>query len=102
MARSGNGEGSIRKRSDGRWEARIFLADGKRQSLYGKTRAEVVRLRNEVVRNREQGLTGQGERQTVEQYLAGWLETAKYTIKPRTWRRYAEFVRLHINPCSAR
>jgi hypothetical protein len=98
MPRSGNGEGSIRKRSDGRWEARIFLADGKRQSLYGKTRAEVVRLRNETVRQRDQGLLAQGERQSVKQFLDGWLQTARYTIKPRTWRRYTEFVQLHISP----
>ena len=39
-------EGSIRKRPDGTWEARVtvgIMADGKqkRKSLYGKTRQEV-------------------------------------------------------------
>jgi hypothetical protein len=38
----GHREGSIRLRSDGRWEARISLPDGKRKSLMGRSRAEVV------------------------------------------------------------
>jgi hypothetical protein len=41
MARKrGNNEGTIRKRSDGRWEARILMEDGTRRSFYGKTRQE--------------------------------------------------------------
>ena len=43
----GNGEGSVRKRSDGNWEARYTAGhtpDGKQQSksVYGRTRAEVA------------------------------------------------------------
>jgi integrase len=98
VTRTGSGEGNIRRRVDGRWEARVVLADGRRVSFYGQTRAEVVRLRNEALRNKEQGLTTGGDRQTVEQFLLAWLQTAKYTIKPRTWRRYGEFIRLHIVP----
>jgi len=97
-SRTGSGEGNIRRRVDGRWEARVVLADGKRVSFYGQTRAEVVRLRNEALRNKEQGLTSSGDRQTFEQFLLTWLQTAKYTIKPRTWRRYGEFIRLHVVP----
>ncbi len=42
----GQNEGSIRKRPDGTWEARVtigIMADGKQKqkSLYGKTRQEV-------------------------------------------------------------
>ena len=43
MGRRGNSEGTITKRADGRWEARISLPDGKRKSFYGKTRQEVAR-----------------------------------------------------------
>lgn len=31
--KAGNGEGSIRQRTDGRWEARITLLDGRRKSF---------------------------------------------------------------------
>src|SRR5262245_8374747 len=94
----GNSEGSIRKRSDGRWEARLILEDGSRRSLYGRTRQEAVRLLAEALRKREQGITDLGDRQTVEQFMTSWTELAKHTIKPRTWRRYGEIVRLHILP----
>ena len=49
MAKSrGQGEGNIRERKDGTWEARYSLgvdANGKqiRRSIYGKKRADVVR-----------------------------------------------------------
>src|SRR5262249_46485193 len=41
--RRGHGEGSVRRRQDGRWEARIRLPDGRRVSAYGETRSEAVR-----------------------------------------------------------
>jgi len=62
----GNSEGTIRKRSDGRWEARLVLQDGARKSLYGKTRQEAARRLARAVQDREQGITALGDRQTVE------------------------------------
>src|SRR5690349_7017685 len=94
----GNSEGSIRKRADGRWEARLILEDGSRRSLYGRTRQEAVRLLAEALREKERGITALGDRQMVEQFMTSWTELARHTIKPRTWRRYCEFVRLHIVP----
>jgi integrase len=43
-ARRGHGEGSICRRKDGRWTARIDLdyVNGKRKQIYGKTRKEVA------------------------------------------------------------
>src|SRR5438270_531360 len=38
-----NGEGSVRKRPDGRYEARVLLQNGRRISVYGKTAREVTR-----------------------------------------------------------
>jgi hypothetical protein len=43
MAKRGNGQGAVYLRGDGRWEAQIRLAGGRRKSLYGPTRREVVR-----------------------------------------------------------
>lgn len=93
-----NNEGNIKKRTDGRWEARITLDDGKRKSFYGKTRQEVSRLLTEALRNRDTGIGVLSDRQTTAQYLESWLETTKHTLKPRTWKRYTELVRLHIIP----
>jgi integrase len=96
--RRGNNEGTITKSSDGRWEARVTLEDGRRKCFYGKTRQEVSRLLATALRDQEQGLPVVGEKQTVEQFLLSWLEMTQHTIRPRTWKRYKEYVQLHILP----
>lgn len=94
----GNNEGTIIHRQDGWWEARITLEGGKRKSFYGKTRQAAARQLAEALRDRDKGLPVISGRQTVAQYLASWLDSIKPTIRPRTWRRYEEFMRLHIIP----
>lgn len=99
----GNGEGNIRKRADGRWEARLNLPDGKRRSFYGETRQEVARRLAEALRDRNKGLPVVGEKLTVGQFLAEWLEAKRSTLgSPRTWDRYEEYVRLHLTPTLGR
>ena len=85
--RRGNNEGTIRKRADGRWEARVALPDGKKKCFYGKTRQEVARRLNEALRDKEQGLPIVDERQTLGQYLLTWIDT-KFKLKPSSVRRY--------------
>lgn len=92
--RRGNGEGNVRERPDGRWEARIQLSDGARKSIYGKTRKAVVQEMNRLTRARDQGLpVARDERQTLAQYLEGWLVTIKPTVRPTTWKRYGELLK---------
>jgi integrase len=97
-ARRGNDDGSIRRRGDGRWEARITLDDGKRKSYYGTTRQEVAKLLASVLRDRDSGLPVVGGRQTLGEYLESWLQASKHSVKPRTWVRYAEYVHRHAIP----
>src|SRR5262249_46143560 len=78
--RRGNNEGSITKRPDGRWEARISLDKGKGKSFFGRTRQEAVRKLTEALRDRDKGLPIVGERQTVAQYAAAWLGMVEPTI----------------------
>src|SRR5262245_1059712 len=92
-SKRGNSEDTIRKRPDGRWEARLVLEDGTRKSLYGKTRQEVARLLAATIRDRDTGLLIHTERQTVEQYLTSWLERTKHTLKPSSTMRYAQDIR---------
>jgi integrase len=94
----GNSEGSLTKRSDGRWEARISLSEGTRKSFYAKTRQEAARRLAEAMRDRDRGLPITGERQTVAQFLSVWLETIRPTVGVGTWKRYEEIVRLHLIP----
>ena len=96
--RRGNGEGSIYKRADGRWAAALTLEGGKRRTLYGKTRQQVAKGLTAALRDREAGLPVTPERQTVEKFLAHWLEAVKPTIRRSTFVRYEEYIRLHTIP----
>jgi integrase len=94
----GNNEGSITKRSDNRWMARITLSDGKRKTFYAKTRQEVARLLASALRDKEKGLPIVGDKQTVAQYMSEWLAIIKPTLRESAWARYEEISRLHIVP----
>lgn len=101
----GNGEGSIRQREDGIWEARISLGyhtDGKplRKSIYGKTRREVADKLAHSLRDYKQGLpVATDERQTVGAFLTQWLEEVKKpVVKPKTYHSYSQVLRVHLIP----
>src|SRR5688500_707834 len=95
--RRGHGEGSIKHRADGLWEARISLAGGKRRSFYGKTRREAQDKLRAALRDLDAGLDLSAGRQTVAQYMTRWLaDTAKPRVRPSTYKSYESYVRLHI------
>ena len=101
--RRGRNEGSINQRCDGRWEARIDLGwhNGKRvrKSFYGLSRAAVAQALNKAVRDHTQGLPVAIERQTVQQFLADWLEnTVRVSSRPSTYRSYEQIIRVHLIP----
>lgn len=98
MGRRGNSEGTITRRKDGRWEARISLPDGSRKSFYGKTRQEVARRLSEARHEVDRGLPLPDERLTVGQYLASWLEEIRLYLRPSSLRRYRVQVRVHLIP----
>lgn len=97
--RRGHGEGSIKQRTDGLWEARVSLPNGKRKSLYGKTRKEVQDKLRAALRDLDAGLDLSAGRQTVGQFLDRWLaDSVKSTVRPRTYDSYAQLVRLYLKP----
>ncbi len=103
MAKRGNGEGSIYKRvKDGRWVGSIDLGYGsgrrQRRAYYGRTQAEVRDRLAAARRTHQQGLSLGSERQTVGAYLREWLNTERSTLRPRTWQRYEQYVRIHAIP----
>jgi integrase len=99
----GNNEGSIRQRADGVWEARVSLPDGRRKSLYGKTRAEVARKLTEVRRTVDQGLPVSTGRVTVAGFLTRWLEdAARPSVRASTYAGYRNVVHNHIIPAVGR
>lgn len=98
MKRRANGEGSVRQRKDGRWEAIVTMRDGHRHSVYAKTQRAVLVARDEAIRTRESGLPQASARLTVEQFLTRWLASRASTVRASTARRYGQLVRVHIVP----
>lgn len=97
-SRRGSNEGTVTKRADGRWEARMTLQQGKRKCFYGRTRQEVQRKLSQARHDAESGLPIVGDRQTLSQYFSTWFASAKYRLKPSAYRRYQADFRLHIAP----
>lgn len=98
MRRRGNGEGTIRKRPDGRWEARFpRYNEGKTtyKSVYGKTRREVHARMKEAERLAARGLAASD---TFAAHVADWLTEVKEQRETNTHRMYSGLMKNHILP----
>src|SRR5215208_3235076 len=106
VGRRGNGEGSISRRKDGRWEAKYtaHTADGpKRRALYGKTRKEAADKLANALADRASGYTLDTENMTVGEYLDRWLnDSDRGSVRTSTYERHEQIVRLHLKPALGR
>lgn len=102
MTKRGNGEGSISKRSDGRWMARVSLPTGKRLAIYGKTRSEVSKKMSDVLSDVNAGKAVTTGRTTVKRYLEDWFRAHKDRVRPSTADAYEVLLRLHAYPTIGR
>ena len=103
MTRRANGEGSLTRLPDGRWQARVDLGivDGKRlrKAYFGKTRTEAVGKLRAALAEQARGVPLVAERQRLGPFLTQWLEdTAKPSVRPSTYRSYASYVHGHLVP----
>ena len=100
-----NGEGSIRKRSDGRWEGRYTVGydeNGKvkMKNVLGKTQAEVKEKLKEKLEEAKVLDVAKSESYTVAEWAALWFEVyAKPNIRERTADYYNRYIIKHIVPC---
>lgn len=93
-----NGEGSISKRSDGRYMAR-YTVNSKRRAIYGATHEEVRVKLNEVLNDIAKGTYIAPQKDTVGMWLKEWLVTyALPTVKQSTYISYEGYVRIHLEP----
>lgn len=97
MAKRANGEGNIKHRKDGTWEAHLIV-NGKRRSVYGKTQAEVVQKLKDLKSARDDGIDLDAAKMTVAQWLDIWMQEYRSGIKASTKATYAQDIRLHIIP----
>ena len=104
MNKNGNNEGSIRKRANGKWEARYTdgrAPDGRQiqRSIYGKTRKEVAEKLNEILYQKQTGTYVTPQKLLLKVWLVQWLKNyAEITVRPSTYISYEGYVHNHISP----
>lgn len=104
MAKRGQGEGTISKRPDGTWWARITVGrtpDGKqkRKAFYGKTRKEVQEKLTAALNDINNNTYIEPSKMTVEQWMLTWLrDYKKNSVKPKTYAAYESHIKNHIAP----
>lgn len=102
--RGAQGAGTIRQRSDGRWEARYTVGrdpgTGKQvqRSIYGATQQEVRKKLQEAVSNIDKGIFTESTSFTVSQWLNTWLKEYNGNVKITTAAKYQQAVEKHIIP----
>ena len=102
MPRRGNNEGSIYKRTDGRWAATVDLGwesgKRKRKSIYAATRREVADKLRVALTHRQHDEPLVAERTTVLQLSERYLATGTTNLRPSTLESYRRVVALYIVP----
>lgn len=104
MAKRGQGEGTISKRPDGTWWARITVgrtADGKqkRKAYYGKTRKEVQEKLTAALNEINAGTYIEPSKMTLEQWLYTWLkEYKRNSVKSSTYEVYCRIIKNRLAP----
>ena len=103
--RRANGEGSIRKRSDGRWEGRYTAGrnpeTGKPiyKNVLGKTQAEVKTKLKAAIEDSANLDVLKAEQYTTGQWMDVWFENcAKIKVRPSSHQTYRGYIDNHIKP----
>ena len=102
--KNANGAGNIRKRSDGRWEARYSNGfdpkTGKliQKSVYGKTQMEVRQKLAKITSEIDEGTYIEPNSIKLSEWLTVWLRDYIGNVKPATVKSYADHVKLNIIP----
>lgn len=99
MSRRTKGEGTIRKRSDGRWEGRYVNCIGETKSVYGQSKAEVKRKLQEITYVNDstvfRDIRGDIE---LDIWFKHYIEMKKRMIKARSLNQIKLAYRTHIGP----
>lgn len=102
--KNAQGAGTIRKRTDGRWEARFTTgfdpATGKQvqKSIYGKTQKEVREKLTQITAELDDGTYMEPSKILLADWLNTWLAEYTGSTKPHTKRSYEATIENHIKP----
>jgi len=86
------------RKSDGRWMGKLWLEDGKRKCVYGKTEDEVAAKLAKLAADHRKGLPIVSDKRTVAEFLTEWLETVRPRLQPTTYARYEGLMRVQVIP----
>ncbi len=103
MARRTNGQGSISRRKDGRWDVAgwVITTSGgkKRKRTTVNTPEEADRWLTELKSNHNRGIPVADKNWRLNEYLDYWLEeVVKKNDKPKTYEQYECVARLYLKP----
>ncbi len=94
---------NIRKRKDGRWEARILKANGKYQYIYAKTYLEVkqkvknnTEIKNQEIEEKQNSLDIINT--SFIHICEQWLKETEIKNKKSTTAKYSRIIQNHIQP----
>lgn len=101
--RNPNGEGTIYRRKDGRYEGAgyVLMPDGtqRRRRVYGKTREEARKKLTEMLSKSDQGIPAADTTESLGAYLAYWLEhVVRHKVRASTVYSYSKCVNAYIVP----
>ncbi len=101
--RERNGMGTVVKRSDGRYQAAVYVltptGHRRRKYVYGRTWDEANDKRLELLQNNRRGVPSESSAMPLGEYLTYWLDhVAVLDLQPSTFTRYRALVRDYIAP----
>lgn len=98
MTKRAHGEGSITKRKDGRWMARVTI-NGKREYFYGRTQAETKEKMEQAKEAARKGIYVRPSKLTFEEWLDIWMtDYVQNKVNPSTYDNYERWIKNHIKP----
>jgi integrase len=103
MTKRGNGEGTVRKRPSGKWEARYYGSDGRQHSITMPTQSAAIAALRAAHEASAAQLPPPDHTLTVSGWLDEWLDTSvRPRLKPRTVASYENTCDLYIRPAIGR
>ena len=98
MARRRYGSGGVKQRADGRWEGRLWLADGTRRSIYARSRERLVSRLQEERWRLAWGIPVRARGLLLGDYLRQWIVGQQAHLRPSTHRSYKMNIEAHVLP----
>ena len=98
MSRRTKGEGTIRKRSDGRWEGRYVNCIGETKSVYGQSKSDVKRRLQEITYNDSKIFRDVRGDIELDIWFEHYIKIKKIMINARSLNQIKLAYKTHIKP----